>query len=150
MNSNAAINAYNKVGVESGVTAADPHKLIALLYQGALLAIANAKNGILRNDIPAKGKAISHAIKIIDDGLNASLDKEVGGELALNLSALYDYMSKRLLEANMKNDMAALDEVSRLLSDLKGGWDDIRQPAAIQPAPLKGTAQSANLVYARG
>lgn len=150
MNSNAAIKAYNKVGVESGVTAADPHKLIAMLYQGALLAIANAKNGILRNDIPAKGKAISHAIKIIDDGLNASLDKEVGGELALNLAALYDYMSKRLLDANMKNDMAALDEVARLLTDLKGGWDDIRQPGAIQPAPANSAAQPTNLVYARG
>lgn len=150
MNAIAAINAYNKVGVESGVTAADPHKLIAMLYQGALLAIANAKNGMLRNDIPAKVKAISHAIKIINEGLNASLDKEVGGELALNLSALYDYMSKRLLDANVNNDMAALDEVARLLADLKGGWDDIRQPAALQPAPQKSAALPAGLVYARG
>lgn len=150
MNAIAAINAYNKVGVESGVTAADPHKLIAMLYQGALLAIANAKNGMLRNDIPAKVKAISHAIKIINEGLNASLDKEVGGELALNLSALYDYMSKRLLDANVNNDMAALDEVARLLADLKGGWDDIRQPSALQPAPNKSAALPVGLVYARG
>jgi len=148
MNAIAAIKAYNRVGVESGVTAADPHKLIAMLYQGALLAIANAKNGILRGDIPAKGKAISHAILIIDDGLNASLDKEVGGGLALNLSALYDYMSKRLLTANMNNDMEALDEVARLLTDLKGAWEEIRQPAAI--APAQRTAQHAQLVYARG
>jgi len=150
MNANAAIRAYNKVGVESGVTAADPHKLIGMLYQGALLAIANAKNGILRQDIPAKGKAISHAILIIDDGLNASLDKEVGGALALNLSALYDYMSKRLLTANMNNDMEALDEVARLLTDLKGAWEEIRQPAAISTAPVKSTAPAAQLVYARG
>ncbi|PIV14999.1 MAG: flagellar export chaperone FliS [Gallionellales bacterium CG03_land_8_20_14_0_80_55_15] len=150
MNASAAIRAYNKVGVESGVTAADPHKLIAMLYQGALLAIANAKNGILRNDIPAKGKAISHAILIIDNGLNASLDKEVGGDLALNLSALYDYMSKRLLTANMNNDMAALDEVAHLLTDLKGSWEEIRQPAILPTLPAKRTAQAVQLVYARG
>jgi len=150
MNAIRAINAYNKVGVESGVTAADPHKLIAMLYQGALLAIANAKNGILRNDIPAKGKAISHAILIIDNGLNASLDKEVGGDLALNLSALYDYMSKRLLTANMNNDMAALDEVAHLLTDLKGSWEEIRQPAILPTLPAKRTAQAVQLVYARG
>jgi len=148
MNAIRAINAYNKVGVESGVTAADPHKLIAMLYQGALLAIANAKNGILRNDIPAKGKAISHAILIIDNGLNASLDKEVGGDLALNLAALYDYMSKRLLIANMNSDMAALDEVARLLNDLKGAWDDIRQPTTLPVAASRTPA--AQLVYARG
>jgi len=150
MNAIRAINAYNKVGVESGVTAADPHKLIAMLYQGALLAIANAKNGILRNDIPAKGKAISHAILIIDNGLNASLDKEVGGDLALNLSALYDYMSKRLLTANMNNDMAALDEVAHLLTDLKGSWEEIRQPASLPTLPARRTAQAVQLVYARG
>jgi flagellar protein FliS len=150
MNNTAAINAYNKVGIDSGVTSADPHKLISMLYQGALLAIANAKNGILRKDIPAKGKAISHAILIIDTGLNASLNKEVGGDLALNLSALYEYMSKRLLVANLNNDMEALDEVARLLADLKGAWEEIRQPAAIPSSPANPPAQSAQLVYARG
>lgn len=150
MNNTAAINAYNKVGIDSGVTSADPHKLISMLYQGALLAIANAKNGILRKDIPAKGKAISHAILIIDTGLNASLNKEVGGDLALNLSALYEYMSKRLLVANLNNDMEALDEVARLLADLKGAWEEIRQPAATPASPANPPAQSAQLVYARG
>lgn len=150
MYAKAAISAYNKVGVESGVTAADPHKLISMLYQGAMLAIANAKNGILRKDIAAKGKAISHAILIIDSGLNASLNKEVGGPLALNLSALYDYMSTRLLLANMNNDLAALDEVSRLLTDLKEAWDSIRQPTAAPAAPSAQPAQPERLVYARG
>jgi len=150
MYAKAAISAYNKVGVESGVTAADPHKLISMLYQGALLAIANAKNGILRKDIAAKGKAISHAILIIDSGLNASLNKEVGGPLALNLSALYDYMSTRLLVANMNNDLAALDEVSRLLTDLKEAWESIRQPATAPAAASAQPARPEQLVYARG
>lgn len=138
MSATSAIKAYNRVGIESGVGTADPHQLISMLYQGALLAIANAKNGMLRKDIATKGAAISKAIMIIDEGLNASLNKDAGGELAHNLAALYDYMSIRLLTANLNNDMAALDEVARLLADLKQAWDGIRQlvttPAATQPA----------------
>lgn len=150
MNASAAISAYNKVGIDSGATSADPHKLIAMLYQGALLAIANAKSGMLRRDIAAKGKAISHAMLIIDEGLNASLDKKVGGDLALNLSALYDYMVRRLLTANLNNDMAVLDEVSRLLTELKEAWDGIRQPAMASAAPAARPAQTNQLIYARG
>lgn len=129
MNTTAAIRAYNKVGVESSVIAADPLKLISMLYQGALLAIANAKNGILHNNIHAKGAAISKAIAIIGEGLNASLDKKAGGELAQNLSSLYDYMVARLVAANLHNDIAALDEVAHLLADLKDAWESIRQPS---------------------
>lgn len=141
MNATTAIRAYAKIGVESGVTAADPHKLISMLYQGALLAVANAKNGILRKDIPAKGMAISKAILIIDEGLNASLNKNVGGELAQNLSSLYEYMCTRLIAANLKNDMAALDEVAHLLADLKIAWESIRPDAAqvaLQPKRAEG------------
>jgi len=150
MSTSAAISAYNKVGIDSGASAADPHKLISMLYQGALLAIANAKNGILRHDIAAKGKAISHAILIIDSGLNASLNKEVGGDLALNLAALYDYMSGRLLVANLNNDMEALNEVARLLGELKEAWESIRQTAIAPAAPLNKPAPVSQLVYAKG
>lgn len=156
MNAASAIKAYTKVEVESGITVADPHKLISMLYQGALLAIANAKNAMLRKDIPAKGAAISKAIAIIDEGLNASLDKSVEGGLAQNLSALYGYMCTRLLTANLKNDVAALDEVARLLNDLKGAWDSIRPnataAAAVPPVadvqPIN--ANKVQLAYARG
>lgn len=149
MNTNTAIKAYTKVGVESGITAADPHKLIAMLYQGALLAIANAKNGILRKDVPGKGAAISKAILIIDEGLKSSLNKKVGGELAHNLDALYDYMNSRLLTANLNNDMAALDEVARLLTDLKSAWDSIRLPATPSAAAQAIPATAPQLVYGR-
>lgn len=140
MNTATAIKAYAKVGVESGVAAADPHKLISMLYQGALLAIANAKNSILRKDIATKGISISKAITIIDEGLNASLDKSVGGELALNLSSLYQYMGVRLITANLKNDVAMLDEVARLLSDLKEAWDGIRPGAPASEAATRPAA----------
>lgn len=133
MNTTSAIRAYNKVGLESSVTAADPHKLISMLYQGALQAIANARNGILRHDIPGKGAQISKAMAIIGEGLHASLDKSVGGELVQNLASLYDYMVYRLFAANLNNDVAALDEVTRLLLDLKDAWDSIR-PVVMQTA----------------
>lgn len=134
MNMATGIKAYAKTDLESGVLAADPHKLIALLYQGALLAIANAKNAMLRKDIPAKCKAISHAMAIIDEGLKASLDKNVGGDLVHNLEALYDYMCSRLLAANVNNDVEALDEVARLLGEIKGAWDSIRGTVLSQSA----------------
>lgn len=150
MNATIATKAYEKVGLESSVATADPHKLIAMLYQGALLAIANAKNGMMRKDIPAKGAAISKAIAIIGEGLNASLDKSVGGALAQNLSALYDYMVIRLVAANLHNDMAALDEVARLLADLKGAWDSIRPNATTAAQPVTQAKPNADaLVYGR-
>lgn len=146
MSTKAAINAYTNIGMESGIIAADPHKLIAMLYQGTLLALTNARKAMLSNDVPAKGKAISHAILIIDSGLNASLNKEVGGDLALNLAALYDYMSQRLLEANLNNDMEALKEVARLLIELKEAWEGMRRPATTpdqaQPAVAQAITQS--------
>jgi len=148
MNAHSAIQAYTKTGIESGVTAADPHRLISMLYQGALLSIANAKNAILRKDIPAKGTAISKAIMIIDDGLKASLDKKVGGDLAMNLDALYAYMSTRLLAANLNSDIATLDEVARLLNDLNGAWESIRPPVHAAPSPKP--AARVELVYGRG
>lgn len=150
MNARTAINTYAKVGVESGVVAADPHKLISMLYQGALLAIANARNAILRKDIPAKGAAISKAILIIGDGLKASLDRKVGGELAHNLADLYDYMDNRLLQANLHNDVDTLDEVAQLLSDLKTAWDDIRpQTSAPRAVSAPAADHPSSLVYGR-
>lgn len=153
MNMHTAARAYARVNLESGVSAADPHQLIAMLYQGALLAVANARNGILRHDTTAKIAAITKALQIIDDGLNASLDKHAGGELAHNLNALYDYMCSRLLAANLHDDLAALDEVSHLLNELKGAWDSIRPavtgdsgaPTATTSAARPSTA----LVYGR-
>lgn len=155
MNATTAIKAYAKVGLESSVTTADPHKLILLLYQGALLAISMAKNQIMRKEIAAKGKSISQAITIIDEGLKASLDKNAGGELAQNLSALYDYMNQRLLIANLKNDTAALDEVSHLLAELKGAWEEIRpevipaQTGGPITQPQAAPEKPATLTYGR-
>lgn len=134
--------AYATVGVETGVAAADPHKLIVMLFEGAMVAVASAIQHMQAGDIPKKGAAISKAISIIDDGLRASLDKKVGGEIALNLDALYEYMSNRLLIANLKNQPTVLEEVYQLLKGLKSAWEAITpnanaagSQAAIQPSP---------------
>lgn len=147
MNAATGINAYKNVGLESNVTSADPHKLILMLYQGAVLAIASARNQMLRKEIAAKGASITKAIMIIDEGLKSSLNMNVGGELAQNLANLYDYMGQRLLIANLKNDPAILDEVSKLLSELKDAWEAIR-PVVQGAAPASGvlpTAPSASV-----
>ena len=120
-----AANAYTQVGLETGVSDADPHKLLLMLFVGALLTIATAPAAIERNDIPGKGQAISKAIEIINDGLKISLDYEAGGELAERLGALYDYMTSRLLYANIHSSRPTLDEVGGLLRDIKGAWESI-------------------------
>ncbi|WP_420477199.1 flagellar export chaperone FliS [Noviherbaspirillum sp. ST9] len=122
---NSGASAYAKVGVETGVVAANPHKLIIMLFEGAMVAIASATKLMQAGDIPNKGLAISKAITIIEDGLRASLDKNVGGAIALNLDALYEYMGTQLLLANAKNDPALLDEVYQLLNGLKSAWEAI-------------------------
>jgi flagellar protein FliS len=127
----SAVDAYARVGVETGVAAADPHKLILMLFDGTLAAIAKAQFAMNRGEIAAKGAAISKAIEIIDGGLKASLDINAGGVLAERLAALYDYMLSRLLAANLRNDASLLDETARLLNELRGAWAQIGQ----QPNP---------------
>ncbi|HMX16138.1 MAG TPA: flagellar export chaperone FliS [Rhodocyclaceae bacterium] len=131
--------AYAKVGIETGVIAADPHKLILMLFDGALLAISSATVQMRGGETPEKGKSISKAIEIIDSGLKASLDFATGGELAARLGALYDYMCARLLFANLHNNEAALREVAGLLQEIKGAWEEI----ARDPAVLSGTPAAA-------
>jgi len=134
MNAMSAIAAYKDVGLDTDIMGADPHKLVAMLYDGALLAIGRAKSGIQYKDIEAKGEAISKAIAIIGEGLQAGLDINAGGEIARNLSALYGYMVKCLVTANATNDVAILDEITRLLSELQEAWNAIR-PQVVPTAP---------------
>jgi flagellar secretion chaperone FliS len=119
------ISAYQRVGVESGVEAANPHKLILMLFEGALEALAKAKMHIQHNEIAEKGEMLSKAIMIIDHGLKASLDTNAGGDMALQLQALYDYMTNRLLIANIQNDPEIINEVNKLLNELYDAWKTI-------------------------
>lgn len=133
-------SAYAKIGVETGVLAASPHKLIVMLFDGALAALALCLQHMKAGNIADKGQAISKAISIIDGGLRASLDKKAGGDIALSLDSLYEYMSHRLLLANLKNQPEIVEEVQHLLQDLKSAWDAIA-PASDTVVPLpKGQA----------
>jgi flagellar protein FliS len=113
------------------VQSADPHQLILMLYDGALMALAQAVVAMEQKDIPKRAQSISRAIAIIHDGLHASLDVESGGELGERLAALYDYMVERLTQANATNNAAAVQEVSGLLRTLREAWAEMpRQQAA--------------------
>ncbi len=127
------LRAYQQVNTQTSITDADPHKLIQLLYNGALERINMAKARMQAKDYAGKGKLISKAMEIIG-GLRTFLDFEKGGDLALRLEALYDYMERTLFEANAKNDVAKLDEVADLLRSIKGGWEGIREEAMAQSA----------------
>jgi flagellar protein FliS len=143
-------NAYAKVGVETGVAAASPHKLVVMLFEGAMVAVASGIQHMQTGDVGKKGEAISKAINIIENGLRVSLDKKAGGEIALNLDALYEYMSSRLVTANLKNQTQTLEEVYQLLKGLKDAWTAIAPaeqaaddaPVASQPA-ARATAYDA-------
>ncbi|GGY70832.1 flagellar export chaperone FliS [Marinobacter zhanjiangensis] len=119
------LQAYQRVNTQTSITDADPHKLIQLLYNGALERINMAKAKIQQKDYGAKAQLINKAIEIVG-GLRSFLDFEKGGDLALQLEALYDYMERTMLEASAKNDIAKLDEVANLLRSVKEGWDGIR------------------------
>ena len=113
---------YAMVSTDIAIETADPHRLILMLFDGARTAIILARAHMERNEIAEKGAAISKAIDIVNNGLLLSLDIENGGELAERLAALYEYISHRLLWANLKNNVAALDEANRLLGELQSAW----------------------------
>lgn len=142
------VNAYAKVGIETGVAAASPHKLIVMLFEGALVAVSTGLQHMKAGNIPAKGAAISKAILIIDSGLRAALDKKAGGEIAESLDSLYEYMGTRLLMANLKNQPEILEEVHRLLSELKGAWDAIGDTPRPQQPAVPATTRPSTFVSA--
>ena len=126
MTKDAAVNHYAQVGVETGLTDASPHSLILMLLEGAIISTNIAKMQIENNNIPEKCAAISKALAIIDEGLRASLDKKAGEEIAENLDSLYEYMGNRLITANIHNQTEPLDEVARLLTEIKEAWEEIK------------------------
>ncbi|MCC5793146.1 MAG: flagellar export chaperone FliS [Chromatiales bacterium] len=133
MNPNSAgqaLGQYRAVDAWGTVSAADRTQLILRMMQGALDRIHVARGHLQRGEIARKGEQIARAAALVDT-LRASLNHEQGGELADRLAALYDYMARRLTEANLRNDPAILLEVAGLLAELRDGWKAIvQQPAA--------------------
>ena len=121
-NKKNALNAYGQTSVSSEASVASPHRLVQMLMEGVLTKTATAKGHISRNNLAGKSEQITMAMSIIA-ALKGSLDLKAGGEIAVNLDDLYGYMTGRLIDANSKNDIAALDEVAALMSEIKSAWD---------------------------
>lgn len=124
MNSYSAVQNYSSVKVHSSVETASPHRLIQMLFEGALERIAQAKGAMAQNQIARKGELIGKAVAIVG-GLQGSLNDKEGGNLAANLDELYDYIIRRLTQANFENKVEYLDECGRLLGEIKTAWDTI-------------------------
>jgi len=128
----SALKEYEQVGARSQVEGAPPERLVQMMLEGVLDRVSLARGDMENGQVAAKGERIGKAISLVE-GLRASLDHERGGELAGNLDALYEYISRRLTEANLRNDVAILDEVSRLLREIKQAWDRIVGGAETAP-----------------
>ncbi|MCQ8897748.1 flagellar export chaperone FliS [Limnobacter humi] len=124
--------AYAQVGLETGINSASPHGLIVMLYDGAIEAIRKARIYLEMNDIEMKVKSIDKALRIVKDGLTASLDIEAGGALGEQLLALYDYIGKELVLANVQNNPERLDTCMNLLNDLRSAWLEIGSTATLE------------------
>lgn len=121
-----ALNQYAAVNAQTSVVDVDRHKLIELLYDGALDRINTAKARILAKDFEAKNKLINKTIDILA-GLRSFIDESHNEELSRNLIDLYSYCERTLLQANLKNDVTLLDEVAGHLRTLREGWVGIRE-----------------------
>ena len=137
----SGIAKYGKVAAESEVAYASPHRLVQMLMEGALEKVATAKGCIERRDLEGKSRQISWAMSIVN-GLRSSLDLDSGGAIAANLDSLYEYITRRLIDATAQNDVQALVEVNDLLLEVKGAWDampeDIRQARASDDGSVAG------------
>ncbi|WP_313619987.1 flagellar export chaperone FliS [Achromobacter sp.] len=117
-----SVRSYADIGLETQVLGASPEKLISLLYMGARAAIGQARLHLQEGRAIERGAAISKAIKIVDEGLKTGLNMAAGGEIAVNLARLYDYIVRTLLIANLRADVEALETADRLLADLADAW----------------------------
>jgi len=136
-----ALRSYQTVGAHAQVTAADPYKLVQLLLANVLDRLAAARGHLERREVARKGEQISKTIAVLS-ALDSSLNMEQGGEIAANLRRLYEYMSLRLVKANLDDDVSGLDEVMALVRNIKDGWDGIAGTARPDVAPPAGAASA--------
>ncbi|WP_202300881.1 flagellar export chaperone FliS [Dryocola clanedunensis] len=119
--------AYAKMEVESAVMSASQSQLVSMLFDGALNALVRARLFLQDGNLEGKGLSLSKAINIIDNGLKAGIDEASSDELTQNLLALYTYMVRRIFEANMQNDISAIEEVENLLRNIADAWKEVAQ-----------------------
>ncbi len=128
-----SVSHYSSVDSYTGVTDASPHQLVQMLLEGALKKIAIVKGLMLRKEIAKKGEVMGQALAIIA-GLRSSLDFSAGGDLAVNLDNIYEYVERRLLKANLENNVELLDESTRLINEIKAGWEAIPEESRSRPS----------------
>ena len=127
--------AYAQIGVESAVMSASQQQLVTMLFDGALSALIRARLFMQDGNLQGKGLSLSKAINIIENGLKIGLDEESRDELTQNLLALYAYMVRRLLQANLHNDTGAVEEVENLMRNIADAWkESLLSPNLIQDA----------------
>jgi flagellar secretion chaperone FliS len=124
---------YRRMAVETELVDATPHRLVAMLFDGLIDAIVQARRALAQQDLVGKGESIGRAVRIVEEGLKAGLNLEAGGGLATDLQELYSYLCLRLTQANLRNDDAALDECKRLVGTLRDAWQSIAPAAARRP-----------------
>lgn len=132
---------YRNVNATTALEGASPHKLVSMLYQAASAEIAVARGALARGDVGEKGRAIGHAVRIIEEGLIAPLDLQAGGALAQNLKDLYQYIVYRLTMGNLKCDDGLLAECASLARSLSEGWDAIAHaPETMHACDMRAAA----------
>ena len=123
---------------QANVFTANPLKLVLMCYEGAIGSLKLARDSYVAKDYEAKGRSLQKAVDIIDE-LNATLDMEKGSEIAMNLRSLYTYMTRVLVEADLKQDLRVFGEVIHMLEELESAWKQIAVPAErpddIRPQP---------------
>jgi flagellar protein FliS len=129
--SKSSLAAYRSVAAHSGVATADPHKLIVMLMDGALERITSARGAMENGEKETRNRLIHRTVSIVQE-LRASLNLEAGGELAANMADLYDYANRQLLRANLENRPELLDEVGKLIRQIRSAWVQVPAMAAAQ------------------
>jgi flagellar protein FliS len=124
MNAQSALGTYRALKNQKALDDASPHQLIEMMLSGALERVASASGAMERNETAETGESIGKAISIVDS-LRVTLDIEKGGEIAKNLGQLYDYITRRLLEASVSKQPELLAEVASLLKEIKAAWDQV-------------------------
>ena len=117
--------AYRQVHASTGVANATPHGLVTMLFDGLIGAIAEARGAMRGGNLAVKVQSISRALRIVDEGLSATLNLAEGGQIATDLRDLYAYITTRLAYANLHNDEATLEECTRLIEPVRSAWAEI-------------------------
>ena len=136
---------YARAYRANSVLTASPGQLVLMLYDGALRALATAREAFGRPPEDGRRYEVINAqllkAQAILSELQGTLNHEAGGEFSRNLERLYDYYLRRLMEANLRKDEQPIIEVERLLREVRDGWAEmLRKHDSSGPASVRGVA----------